>query len=120
MKKSILLVDDKPAIAKIITLYLSMYDVTYAENPIKAISWLHEGNMPDAIVSDLNMPEMDGEQFLEYLKANSLFSHIPVLILSSEEASARRIRLFENGAADFVLKPFNPEELKIRVKRLLS
>ena len=48
MKQSILLVDDKPEIAKIIMLYLSsLYDVTYRENPIKAIAWLNEGNIPD-------------------------------------------------------------------------
>lgn len=120
MKKSILLVDDKPVIAKIIMLYLSMYDITYAENPVKAISWLTEGNIPDGIITDLNMPEMNGEEFLLYLKANELFSHIPVLILSSQESSADRIRLFEEGAEDFILKPFNPEELKVRVKRLLK
>lgn len=120
MEKSILLVDDKPEIAKIIMLYLSStYKVHYAENPIKAINWLNEGNMPDGIISDLNMPEMSGEEFLCYLKANQLFSHIPVLILSSVESSANRIRLFEEGAEDFVLKPFNPEELRVRVKRLL-
>lgn len=120
MKKSVLLVDDKPSIAKIIMLYLSMYEIHYAENPIHAINWLCEGNIPDVIISDLNMPEMSGEEFLHYLKANELFSHIPVLILSSEESSSRRIRLFEDGAADFIVKPFNPEELKIRVNRLLK
>lgn len=120
MEKLILLVDDKPEIAKIIMLYLSStYNVKYAENPIKAIQWLKDGNIPDVIISDLNMPEMSGEEFLCYLKANQLFSHIPVLILSSVESSSNRIRLFEEGAADFVLKPFNPEELRVRVKRLL-
>lgn len=119
MKKSILIVDDKPEIAKIIMLYLSsMYELKYVENPIKAISWLNEGNLPDTIISDLNMPEMNGEEFLCYLKANELFSHIPVLILSSVDSSANRVRLFEEGAEDFILKPFNPEELKVRVKRL--
>lgn len=120
MSKSILLVDDKPAIAKIIMLYLSMYEIHYAENPLQAIQWLNEGNIPDVVITDLNMPEMNGEEFLLYLKANGLFSHIPVLILSSEESSVSRIRLFEEGAEDFILKPFNPEELKLRVKRLLK
>lgn len=48
-----------------------------------------------------------------------MFSHIPVLILSSVESSSNRIRLFEEGAEDFILKPFNPEELRVRVKRIL-
>ena len=116
MEKSVLLVDDKQEIAKIIMLYLSStYKVSYKENPLKAIAWLQEGNLPDLIISDLNMPEMSGEEFLVYLKANDMFSHIPVLILSS----SNRIRLFEEGAEDFILKPFNPEELRVRVKRIL-
>lgn len=120
MEKLILLVDDKPEIAKIIMLYLSTYKVQYVDNPIRAIAWLTEGNIPDIIISDLNMPEMNGEEFLIYLKANEMFSDIPVLILSSVESSVSRIRLFEEGAEDFILKPFNPEELKVRIKRILK
>ena len=119
MEKTVLLVDDKPEIAKVIMLYLSGHRVTYKENPIKAIAWLQEGNMPDMIISDLNMPEMSGEEFLVYLKANEMFSHIPVLILSSVDSSSNRVRLFEEGAEDFILKPFNPEELRQRIKRIL-
>lgn len=120
MKKQVLLVDDKPEIAKIIMLYLANYDIKYFENPIKAIAWLKEGNMPDLVITDLNMPEMSGEEFLQYLKADEMFSHIPVLILSSVDSSVNRIHLFEEGAEDFILKPFNPEELRVRIKRILK
>ena len=119
MSKQVLLVDDKPEIAKIIMLYLATYEIKYVENPVKAIAWLKEGNMPDLIISDLNMPEMSGEEFLRYIKTDEMFSHIPVLILSSVESSFNRVRLFEEGAEDVILKPFNPEELRVRVKRLL-
>ena len=119
--KSSLLVDDKPEIAKIIMIYLSSsYQVVYMENPVKAISWMNEGNIPDGIISDLNMPEMSGEEFVCYLKGNNLFNHIPILVLSSEESSSTRIRLLEEGAEDFIIKPFNPEELRIRIKRLVK
>lgn len=120
MKKSILLVDDKYPIAKILTIYLSAFEVKYAENPLIAFDWLNEGNQPDLIITDINMPEMNGEDFLIHLKANEKFKHIPVFILSSADESENRVRLYEKGADDFILKPFNPEELKLRVKRVLE
>lgn len=120
MSKSILIVDDKPEIAKVITINLSKdYDVHSEGNPVAALAWMHEGNIPDLIISDINMPEMDGRAFLKYLKASSMFNFIPVIILSSLESSYDRIELLEAGAVDFVLKPFNPQELKIRVRNIL-
>lgn len=120
MEHKILIVDDKPEIAKVIKIQLSAdYDVHYLSNPIEALAWMHEGNIPDLIISDVYMPEMNGSDFLKYLKASSLFKAIPVIILSSMENSSDRIQLLEDGAHDFVLKPFNPQELKIRVRNIL-
>ena len=94
MSKNILIVDNKPEIAKVITIQLSKdYNVHSEGNPIEALAWMHSGNIPDLIISDVNMPEM--------------------------ESSNDRIELLEAGASDFVLKPFNPQELKIRVRNLL-
>lgn len=119
-KSNILIVDDKPEIAKVIKIHLSSdYNVYYVDNPIKAISWMQEGNLPDLIISDVYMPEMNGHEFLLYLKASSLYNKIPVIILSSMESSGERICMLEDGAADFILKPFNPQELKIRVRNIL-
>ena len=120
MSKNILIVDDKPEIAKVITIQLSKdYNVHSEGNPIEALAWMHAGNIPDLIISDVNMPEMDGRTFLKQLTARSTFNFIPVIILSSLESSNDRIELLEAGASDFVLKPFNPQELKIRVRNLL-
>ena len=120
MSKNILIVDDKPEIAKVITIQLSKdYNVHSEGNPIEALAWMHAGNIPDLIISDVNMPEMDGRTFLKQLKASSTFNIIPVIILSSLESSNDRSELMEAGASDFVLKPFNPQELKIRVRNLL-
>ncbi|MDD4819446.1 MAG: response regulator [Flavobacteriales bacterium] len=119
MKKRILIVDDKETIAKLVAMYLSDFDFVYFDNPIKAISWLHEGNIPDLIISDIRMPEMMGDEFLAYLKGNELFKSIPVVMLSAEDSSSARIKLLESGAADYIVKPFNPMELKIRITRIL-
>lgn len=121
MKKQILVLDDKIAIAKIISVYLSNdFDITYFDTPIKGIEWLYEGNTPDLIILDIRMPEMNGDEFLSYIKKNGLFKDIPVIVLSGEESSATRIRMLEEGADDYILKPFNPMELKIRIRKVLK
>ena len=71
------------------------------------------------IISDIRMPEMRGDDFLEWIKQNELFRHIPVIMLSSEDSTSERIRLLEEGAEDYIVKPFNPMELKIRVKKII-
>jgi DNA-binding response OmpR family regulator len=120
-KKSILIIDDKIAIAKIISVYLSDgYDITYFNTPIKAMQWLYEGNRPDLIILDIKMPEMNGDEFLSYIKRNGLFNNIPIVVLSGEESSDIRIKMLEAGADDFILKPFNPMELKIRIRKVLK
>jgi DNA-binding response OmpR family regulator len=121
IKKQLLIIDDKIAIAKIISVYLSEeYDVIYFDTPVKAIQWLYDGNRPDLIILDLRMPEMNGDEFLIYLKKNGLYKDIPVVVLSGEESSDIRIKMLELGAEDFILKPFNPMELKIRIKKVLK
>lgn len=121
MKKKILLVDDKETIAKVVSIYLnSDYDSIYFDNPLKAIEWLNEGNRPDLIISDIRMPMMRGDEFLYYMKHNDLYKDIPFIMLSSEESTSERIRLLQEGALDYIIKPFNPMELKIRVKNILG
>ena len=120
-KKSILIIDDKIAIAKIISVYLSDgYDITYFNTPIKAMQLLYEGNRPDLIILDIRMPEMNGDEFLSYIKRNGLYKDIPVVVLSGEESSDIRIKMLEAGAEDFIMKPFNPLELKIRIRKVLK
>ena len=121
MKKKILILDDKETIAKVIAIYLaSEFDLIYFDNALKGIKWLEEDNIPDLIISDIRMPEMRGDEFLHYIKTNELFKSIPIIILSSEESTSERIRLLEEGAEDYILKPFNPMELKIRIKKIIQ
>ena len=120
-KPIILIVDDKPEIAKVIKIQLSVdYEVHYLDYPVKAISWIQEGNIPNLIISDVYMPEMNGHEFILYIKASSIFQNLPVIMLSSMENSGERIQMLDDGADDFILKPFNPQELKIRVRNILK
>lgn len=116
--RTILFVDDKPGIGKVLSVFLGKENnLVCMETPLKAIEWLNEGNRPDLIISDIRMPGMTGDEFLRYLKDNALFKHIPVVILSSEENIIERIHLLKAGADDYILKPFNPMELKARIKK---
>lgn len=121
MRKRILILDDKETIAKVLSIYLMAdYDCIWLQDGVQGMKWLQEGNLPDLIISDIRMPEMRGDDFLEWIKANELFKHIPVIMLSSEDSTTERIRLLEIGAEDYIVKPFNPMELKIRVKKIIE
>jgi CheY-like chemotaxis protein len=120
INKKILLVDDTPEIDKIVALYLHNYDVVYFKNPIEALQWLHDGNFPDIIVTDLRMPEMSGEEFLQTLKSNDSWKNIPTLILSSVDNDEIRDKVKREGAIDFIQKPFNPEDLRSYIRRLIQ
>lgn len=121
VKKNALLVDDKETIAKIIKVYIAdIFDCVYFDDPIKAIAWLQSGNMPDLIISDINMPNMTGVEFLGYIKSSEMFKKIPFVILSGEDSTSQKIDLLERGASDYISKPFNPMELKVRLKKLVE
>lgn len=120
MKKKVLIVDDKSTIAKVIQVYIAeIFDCVFFEDPIQAIAWLNNGNLPDLIISDINMPNMSGVEFLDYIKKNDLFKLIPFVILSSEDSTSQKIALLEKGADDYISKPFNPMELKVRLKKII-
>ncbi|MEF9923554.1 MAG: response regulator [Muribaculaceae bacterium] len=120
MKKRILIVDDKSVIAKVVSLHLRDYECIYHSSALQSITWLTENDLPDLIITDLRMPEMTGQEFLHFLKSNDLYKQIPVIILSSEDSTSDRIKLLEDGAADYIVKPFNPLELKIRINNVIS
>lgn len=95
------------------------YEVNVMEDGQQALEWLYAGNIPDLIIADLNMPEVSGFEFLEKVKESGFFEQIPVIVLSGEEGSATRVKVFENKGNDYILKPFNPKELIYRIDNLL-
>ena len=118
---TILIVDDRIEIAKVISLYLrDEFNTIHFDNVVSAMHHLQNGNLPDLIITDVNMPGLDGFAFLKQLKASELFRSIPVFVLSGIENSSDQIRLLEMGAADFIQKPFNPEALKVRIKKWIK
>ena len=120
-KKKILIIDDEKSIRFIIENTLKQeFDVFSLANGKEALNYLEEGNFPDLIICDLVMPEMNGFEFLERIKTSGFFDDIPIMILSGREWSKDKIRCFELGAEDYVIKPFNPSEVIARIKRRLE
>lgn len=116
----ILIVEDDPFINMIIKKILSTdYDIEISTSVLTAFSYLQNGNMPDLIISDLNMPDLNGIDFLMQLQSSSFFKFLPVIILSGENNTETRIKCLDNGADGYIVKPFNPMELLARIRALL-
>ena len=117
----VMIIEDAIPIQLIIQYSLKeKFQVSMFKSGMEALASLHKGNLPDIIISDLNIPEISGLQLLKQIKASGLFSAIPVLILSGEESTEIRINCLEAGADDYIVKPFNPRELEARIRIILS
>jgi YesN/AraC family two-component response regulator len=95
------------------------YEVIEAGNGKKGMVLAIE-HLPDIIVSDVMMPEMDGIEFCRKIKSNKLTSHIPVILLTARASKDSRMEGLETGADDFITKPFDGEELIVRVYNLVT
>lgn len=115
-----LAIDDEVSMQLILKNYFkSDFLVITKNNGKDALEWMLEGNFPDMIIADINMPHMDGYTFIEQVKASGYLSNIPMVILSGNDFTNNKIRCLESGADDFIVKPFNPRELAARIKAIL-
>src|ERR1051325_2279751 len=116
---SILVTEDDESMQHILRHCLKKYSVKIFNNGMDALVFLHEGNLPDIIIADLNTPVVNGLELIEQVKSSGFFSSIPILILSGEENTESKIACLEAGADDYLVKPFNPRELEARLKNIL-
>lgn len=131
-RATVLIVEDNPSLREYIQFLLSeKYRVVTAENGQEALGFLrHDGQgapiprpsslIPDLIVSDLMMPLMDGYQLLENLKSDSRLRQIPVVMLTARADVRDKLKALRIGVDDYLLKPFDEEELLARVENLLA
>ena len=110
MAASILVVDDDESIRELLRLHLSGagYEVNVAEDAIAA-GYLVVRSPPDLIISDINMPHMDGFEFVEALKSDTTLPHIPVIFLTSFDEGDQRGK--ELGAVGYITKPVRADRL---------
>ena len=117
---SILAIDDEISIQLILQHYFKQhFSVITKGNGKEALAWMQEGNIPDIIVADINMPEMDGYSFIYQVRSSGYLKDIPMLMLSGSDSTDNKIRCLESGADDFMVKPFSPRELAARVNGIL-
>lgn len=115
--KRILVVDDEDRIRRLIRMYLERDDfvVEEAENGRQALEMALENDY-DVILLDIMMPEMDGIEVCEELRKEKM---TPVIMLTAKGEESNRVQGFEVGADDYIVKPFSPREVVLRVKAVL-
>lgn len=119
--KRLLLIDDDPNLILLVKDYLEFrgYEVVTAENGRQALEVLDQ-EMPDLIICDVMMPEMDGYSFVKHVREAPRTSWIPVLFLSAKGQSQDRVKGLNTGADVYMVKPFEPEELVAQVESSLK
>lgn len=117
---SMLAIDDEVSIQLILQHYFKNdFLVVTKGNGKDALAWMQEGNIPDIIIADISMPEMDGYTFIYQVRSSGYLKNIPMVMLSGSDSTENKIRCLESGADDFMVKPFNPRELAARIKGIL-
>jgi signal transduction histidine kinase/DNA-binding response OmpR family regulator len=118
-KNSVLLVEDNKDLRSYMSQSLSVnYVVIEANNGTEGID-LAKREIPDIIISDVMMPETDGYQMASTIKSNIETCHIPIILLTAKAGRESKIRGLETGADDYINKPFDEEELLLKIKNIL-
>ncbi len=108
-----LLIDDSPTIRKMVKIALKKFfkgEILEAGDGLEALNVLSSSEI-DLIVCDINMPNMDGFEFLRRVKSDDNFRGIPVIMLSTEKGDEDKNTAFKLGASAYLTKPFKPNEL---------
>lgn len=117
----LLLVDDEPGLREALQAYLedSNFTVDIASNAKQGWELLQQ-NLPDLVISDIMMPEVNGYQFLQQLREDPRFKALPVVFLTAKGMTTDRIQGYQAGCDAYLSKPFDPEELVVIIKNLLA
>jgi DNA-binding response OmpR family regulator len=119
----ILVADDDRIVRRIVVTKLSGlgYEITDVEDGREALDLLEGGDVPDLLITDSNMPRMNGLQLTRTLRASSdpNLSTLPIIMLTSRQGEQDILEGLETGLDDYIIKPFSPDELAARVRTTL-
>ena len=121
ISRKILIAEDEDNIRRLIRVILQPEDYEFieAKNGAEALEKVSEG-MPDLIILDLMMPKVDGIEVCRQLKKNALTRKIPIIMLTAKKEMTDKVSGIKVGADDYLTKPFEPRELRVRVKTFLD
>jgi two-component system chemotaxis response regulator CheY len=124
MMKQILIVEDSELLHRMYDLIFQRYrqtgtEVLHAYNGREALSLLASHPDVDLIVLDINMPVMSGLEFLTHCRRESVFQHIPVIIVSTEGKEDDTLRALQSGARGYITKPFKPPDLHDLIDKVI-
>lgn len=115
--------DDERVVRRIVVakLYGLGYEVSDVEDGREALDLLEEGEIPDLLITDSNMPRMNGLQLVRAIRASDdpALSLLPIIMLTARQGERDIIEGLETGLDDYVIKPFSPDELAARVQTVL-
>lgn len=119
-RRTVLIVEDDDDMRKFIFSFLSTaYSCITARNGKEAIGIMLD-KYPDIVISDVMMPEMDGNELCRFIKSDIRVSHIPLFLLTAKHSPDSQIEGLKNGADDYITKPFNPEILFYRIENMFA
>ena len=118
--KKILVVDDEPDILKVVTFRVKKleYEVVTATNGQEALDLIQKEE-PDLILLDIELPVMNGYEVCQRVKTNEKLKHIPIIFLTASSASKIAEKVKEFNADDYLIKPFDSEELLKKIKNFI-
>lgn len=119
MKKILVIDDNKTTLAMAKQAIGDEYSVIAVISGYQALKYL-EREIPDLILLDLNMPDMDGKQTMLKIKGNEKWGDVPIIVLTVENSPQTEVECLEMGAIDFIAKPFVPQVMKSRIARALE
>ena len=121
MRKQILVIDDDKAICWLLERLLAKsYNVTTMTDGVEGMHWLSNGNIPDLIISDIDMPNLNGFDFMKNLRRSGFYRDIPVVILSGWDNNDQRVKCIDNGAYEYIIKPFDPTDLNCIIEKAIE
>lgn len=121
MKKQILAIDDSKAIRFLLQTVLGKdYTVVTAPDGCSAMYWLSKRNLPDLIITDAQLPDMQDWELIEQLASSGIYRDIPIVVISSLDKVQVNAKCQEFGVAQNFTKPFNPVDLMTTVQQIIN